>query len=545
VIGAAGAAIWRWLQRPPMWARFVCVAGAAALLLVGHQALAAGWLWRDVAAALVPGHTLAPVAVPVAARSVAFEVLAGPALLEAGLVARALIGRSLGAQLRRDQRTDRRRHRAVTGRRQLSSFLPDPHPAAGTMASHPPGAIRLGVDRETHRPLDLELPRDLAAHVFMPGVTGSGKTTTLARLSGGALANGYAVVIVDCKGGGLGEIAKGLADAHSVPFHRVDPDHPETLGYDPCSGDAASVANKLVGAFSYGPSAEIYKSVALEAIPVIVRGLQAVGDPVTLEALYAACGLRGMIRIAQRIPAGVNDRVRDRLLTLGAVDEDRLVKSGQKGLQRRFGALLEGKFGDLFRSEAPLDWDRALSAPSVTYVALSTLATSEDVELLGRVIAQDLKQVCARRLVSHSAGTETPPPVLAAFDEFAALREADQLSDLLRQARQARMSVVVSTQYIPENIDLRKSVLGAGLLLCHRLESEDANALAEALGTETRLELTNQLDFETGYTQKGSVRHVQAYRVHPNTLRELKTGYVGVRAAMTSHASIVQIPRMP
>ena len=25
-IGAAGAAVWRWLQRPPLWARLVCAA---------------------------------------------------------------------------------------------------------------------------------------------------------------------------------------------------------------------------------------------------------------------------------------------------------------------------------------------------------------------------------------------------------------------------------------------------------------------------------------------------------------------------------------
>jgi len=61
-------------------------------------------------------------------------------------------------------------------------------------------------------------------------------------------------------------------------------------------------------------------------------------------------------------------------------------------------------------------------------------------------------------------------PALIVFDEFAALREAEQIVDLLLQARQARFSVVVSTQYLP----VLKACLGSGLIIAHRLESDDA-----------------------------------------------------------------------
>ena len=404
--------------------------------------------------------------------------------------------------------------------------------------------VRLGTDRETDRPFDLALPDDIAAHVFLPGVSGAGKTNTLARLASGVLRNGYGVVFVDCKGWALRNTAAALASQYELPFYLVDPDDPRSLGYNPCSGDAPAVANKLVGAFSYGPNAEIYKNIAMEALPVIVRGLHAAGEHVTLEALYEGCGPRGMARIAQRITDASHQRVRQRLLTLSGDEDGKLSRSGYQGLQRRIGALLEGKFGDLFRSANMLDWRRTLAHPSVTYIALSTLATSEDVELMGRVVIQDLKQVCARRLKTLAHGTSLQP-VLAIIDEFAVLRDADQLSDLLRQAREALMPVVVSTQHIPQTPDLRKSVLGAGALICHKVESEDANDLAEALGTYTRTELTNQLDFDTGYTQKGSIRQVQAYGVHPNELRELKTGYVAIRVPTHGRARIVHVQYQP
>ena len=449
----------------------------------------------------------------------------------------------MGAQIRRDQRADTRRWRAVSGRHQLHTLLPRPLRKRGDISpGHPPGCIRLGIDREREDAFDLQLPRDLASHVFMPGVNGAGKTVTLTRLAGGALANRYGLIVTDFKGTDLKAPARLLAQRYGLPFYLVDPDDPASLGYNPCSGNAAAIANKLIGAFSFGPNAEIYKNIAMEAIPLIAAGLHATGHNVTLEALYAACDPKAMGELIGSISDSADERLRQRLSYLSRQTDD-VTKNGLKGIQRRFGALLEGNFGSLFRSSTPvLDWETALAQPCVVYIALSTLATSEDVELMGRVIAQDLKQVCARRLQMISRG-EHVTPFLLEIDEFAAAREAAQLSDLLLQARAALLPTVVSTQYIPEDFNLRKSVLGAGLLICHRVESEDADALAGALGTHTRSELTNQLDFSGGFSQKGSIRQVDAYTVHPNDLRDFATGYVAVRSTATHRTAIVQVLR--
>ncbi len=541
ILGAAGAALWQWLGRPALWVRLAAAAMLATPLLFLRQLVVVGWLWRDVVAHLSGAGTV--ITGTAVVRSVCAEILAGPLLLEATLLAWGLTRRRVSARVRRDHRLDRQRWRAISGRRQLKAMLPDPNTAeTGRSPDHPPGHIRLGLDRETQRHFDLAVPSEIAGHVFLPGATGSGKTTTLTRLADGALSNWYGVVIVDCKGGDLGATARMLADRYGLPFHLVDPDDPDTLGYNPCSGDAAAVSNKLVGAFSYGPAAEIYKNIAMEAIPVMVRGLAAAGSEVTLDALYDACGPRGLVKIAQRIN-DPEDRAYRRLVQLsGGGDEDDVGTKGYRGLQHRFGALLEGKFGDLFRAREMLDWDAALAEPSVTYIALSALASSEDVELMGRVIAQDLKQACARRIRARANGADVTP-VLAIFDEFAALDEADQLAALLLQARQALMPTVISTQYIPETVALKKAVLGAGLLVCHRLEAEDAEAIAAQFGTRSKTEVTHQTDFNTGFSERGSFRTVDAYNVHPNELRDFQTGYVAVRSAAGGRHGIVQVHR--
>ncbi|HEV3189797.1 MAG TPA: hypothetical protein VGY54_04830 [Polyangiaceae bacterium] len=534
--GAAVAWAWRWIKQPRIVVRLICAFALAALLIALQSFIAPGWPWRD-ALARVPTLQVAPVNDAIALRSFCTEALAGPLWFEGMLLATVLWRRRVDAQIRHDHRLDKRRWNALTGRRQrpLADRIAPP---TDRSLAHPAGCIRLCADEETNRPFDLKLPEDLAAHIFLPGATGTGKTTTVARMGDGALANGYAAIFVDCKGGGLRAVAERLAARHHVPFYLVDPESPHTFGYNPCSGDASSVANKLIGAFTYSPAAEIYKNIAMEMLPVVVRGLQAANVAVTLDALYDALSPGGIENVVHAIEG--DDPLRARLLDLSARAGDRTGAGGQAGLRHRLGALLEGRFGTLFRITPALDLEQVITTPSVTYIALSTLASSEDVELMGRVYAQDFKQLCARRIRALGEGADVTP-VLTVWDEFAALNEATQLVDLLLQARQALMPTVISTQYLPENLPLRKAVLGAGLLIAHRVEGEDAEAIANQFGTRRGGELTSQVDFETGFSEKGSLRRVEKYNVHPNELRTFKTGQAALKSVPQGRYSIVRI----
>jgi hypothetical protein len=401
---------------------------------------------------------------------------------------------------------------------------------------HYGGRIRLGVTTETETDVDLDLD-DIAHHVFLPGASGSGKTTTLLRLADGALANGYGVVVVDCKGIGLGAEAKLLAARHDVPFTVVDPHDHATVGYDPCSGDPATVANKLIGAFSFSDKAEIYKNVAMEVIPVLCRAMNAARVEITLASLYQCLAPGGLARLG-RSPGA--DAFRDRLQELE--DSGGVGTEGYVGLRKRFGALMEGTFGPLFHLRPALVWQREITEPRVTYISLSTTAASEDVQLFGRVITQDLKQLCDRRMRDIAAGVE-PVPMLIIYDEFAALREAEQVVDLLLQARQARAVIVVATQFIPEEISIRKPVLSAGTLIVHRVEAEDAEDLAAQFGTHTTTNVTAQIDHAEGLSNQGSARWVEEYNIHPNELKTLPVGVAAVYARRSRRQDLVRIYR--
>lgn len=86
----------------------------------------------------------------------------------------------------------------------------------------------------------------------------------------------------------------------------------------------------------------------------------------------------------------------------------------------------------------------------------------------------DSKTGCCRRHSGHSPLRERSPNATrtnvhhrwdGARPEFAALREAAQLNDLLLQAREARICCVVCTQFLPSPTDaqaLRHALLSAG-----------------------------------------------------------------------------------
>ena len=170
--------------------------------------------------------------------------------------------------------------------------------------------VRLGVNPRDGQAFDLSVA-EIAQHIFLPGASGTGKTTTVACLMDSLLSHGYGVVVIDCKGSGPGVTAHALARRHEVPLYIVDPNNDATLGYYPCSGDAAAIANKIVGAFTFSGEAEIYKQVAMEVVPVLCRAMQGAGMKVTLAGLYDSLSKGAMSRLGRR--EGVEPSVRTRL----------------------------------------------------------------------------------------------------------------------------------------------------------------------------------------------------------------------------------------
>jgi hypothetical protein len=163
---------------------------------------------------------------------------------------------------------------------------------------------------------------------------------------------------------------------------------------------------------------------------------------------------------------------------------------------------------------------------------------------MGRVIAQDLKQLAARRLQRIRRG-ERVIPLLVIFDEFAALNEPEPILDLLRQARESLMPIVLATQVLPETYHVRQASLSAGLHIVHRSTDETIKAVAAEWGTRPTMEIGRQINFTTGKSELGTVHKGETFHLHPNMLRNLPTGFAAVRSIgrKNRRPTIVQIHR--
>jgi hypothetical protein len=539
VLGAVAAALWWKLTRATGPWRWLVAAIAASTTAALNAHILWAWPWRLLLT--TPLH-LMPLPVRQLPTSVALEAAAGPLLLQVVTQAQRLRERSLGGHIRSRHRREVERDHALSrdlrrGHRGLSSLLASQqHHAAEDEAT-----IELGVDAERNTPFRLAAA-ELRQHVFVPGAPGSGKSTTLARVADGCMGAGWGVAIVDCKGTGLLGDAKRLAEHHGCPLRVVNPlDGDKTYGYNPCTGDGPDVANKLVGAFSFGADAEIYKNIGSYVISMTVDAMRRGARAVTIASLITALNSGGLADLAADLPEG--DALRDDLLRLDTKPTD-LEKKGMAGMAARLRALATGRFGPVFRTEPAIDWDADTARQEVVFFALSATGAPEDVALMGRVLAQDIKQLCDRRLRMVTEQGIEPLPLLLMFDEFAALSEAQQVVDLLLQARQARISLVLATQVLPKDEFIRKAAMESGVLIIHRVEAEDAQRIAAQLGTRRVPEYSWTPGMTPEETDRIAVKMVDEYTVHPNTLRKLsKPGRVAIRSVLTDRDAIVQVSK--
>ncbi len=387
--------------------------------------------------------------------------------------------------------------------------------------------IRLGIDTLSGAPFDIPVPRGVAQHVTLLGLTGSGKTTTAVRLAEGAAATGLAVVLVDAKGASLHSAARDLASSAGCPFREVVPGDEATLGYNPCgAGSRAQVADKLVSAFTHGDAAQVYRNISAEAISIVTGVLRALGEPVTVRRLRRELDRTRMPGLAHAARDRVPELARDLadLARRGGVTAEAL-----EGVRARLGALLHGEYGSLLDAAGPqIDLAAALAGRGVTYISLPAMATTQDTALMARVLIQDIKQAAFERLRDPR-----PAPALLVLDEFAALDDPGQIEDLLRQAREARVAAVVSTQQLPDARTagrLRATLLGAGLLIAHRVGADDAAAVARTIGTVRGVRVTRSYA-RGGEVGSRSVQTVDRFAVEPTTLQRLRTGEAVVLSA--------------
>lgn len=478
----------------------------------------------------------------------------------------ALLGSSLTALLattslldgeRRDERLGgdhRRRARSKRGPLQtLRSHSERRRIAAGPHgAIDPAGRIALGTDTITRRPVWLHLDQ-LRKHTLILGATGSGKSNTLSWLTTRAIRAGFGAIVLDMKGDPhLRDRLQTEARLYGRPFllFRIEDDADNRL-YNPLRrGDATSTRDRLVAAQSF--SDDFYRGLFASHAKVVLDTLDAVGIEPTITTLrhyWDPPELKGLIR---RLPP---ERKRDLVRYL-----DRLPPQQIENLissRARLDEIADTRAAARLRGGLPaheIDLARAVASRAIVLFSINADSYPGAAAMLGNLILQDLVG-----LVGELRQARQTAHAVCAVDEFGML-PGEQLGRLLSTARDVDLPVLLAGQdlaqlrRVSEHFEAEVKANVCAVIAHRQSEPDSAEQIARICGTEEVVEQTQQIDRRRGVaprrfaephdqTGAGSQHFERRFRIGPDEVKDLDTGYAALRTAHPAAVHLVRVYR--
>lgn len=287
-------------------------------------------------------------------------------------------------------------------------------------------------------------------------------------------------------------------------------------------GTPDELTDKVLALFDW--SETFWREVAGHYLQEIFNTLGLLGETATLAGVIDLLRPDGLRTAARRVgdPAQLT-HVNQYLATL-----DRTALSGVSGLQHRLARLVHSDTGRSIAGVGELDLLEAIEKGQVVHFSIDGNKYGRMAELIGGALLIELKTIASelqKRRFRESGGR-----CWIVVDEMQRLGEATgNVSALLEMARSAGLPCTLATQSLANFSRQSPTLLSTVLdstnvkLIFRQADPESAELLARLMGTETTTKKTHQI-MDGATTGAGSIREVEAYRVHPNAIKSAGLG---------------------
>lgn len=407
----------------------------------------------------------------------------------------------------------------------------------------------LGINEKGEKIIQSE--REAVAHTFVPGASGSGKTTTLLTAARDAIRRGEGFIFVDMKGStDVPEILASYAKRYGRKFHHWtshDPrkpyDGPSPSGpayYDPLGrGNATRRANLLLEGRKW--SEDHYRIIIQDYLQKAFEIAEGAPPKQEVDAIADIMSLLDPMALKKRTLSLVGDPYYDEIITeinyLTDKKIDNQVMNSFDSMRRQLGILRDSIQGRWLRRDPEGKNDISLFETAhkgdVVVFTLDSANYTANSALIGNLIIQDLMTVS-----SELRANPAPDPLNIIIDEFSAIG-SDNIINLIARCRDARMPVTLSTQSLGDlkavSTEFMEQLTGiVSSFIIHRPNRyEDAEVYAGLVGKEKKQVFRQNVEHTTGIfgaigkgagTGKGSVEVEEDYKISPAVIQELGPG---------------------
>ncbi len=401
---------------------------------------------------------------------------------------------------------------------------------------------------KTHDGIKLHLDdKQRTSHVQVIGTTGRGKTqSVVVPWAIRDLERGKSVILIDGKGSKdvirsiysyrnqLEEKTRNDDIIKSVEVLEFDLENYDSITLNPLrNGSPQQITDRIFSSFEFDDP--YYKSVQYDICGYLTKLLLETGETITFKSLYDL--LTDDSILAKKVQKLSKEERLRKVLTAHLKESANERKKRNFGLISQLSPFAVGELSEFVNGGAKevslekllCEKKASVDDPKILLVSIPTLKYQTIGHQLGKLILQDLAYSVGKR--EDSAHKEFMSVFLDEFSEFV----YEGFVSLLNKARSANIGLHLCHQALSDLTNVSESFAKSintntnVKCLLGLNDPETADFYARHLGTRTTEKFTTQMQ-EKGFlkefkeTGMASLRDVEAYKVHPNELKEFYQG---------------------